>query len=158
MKRYLFVVLSATALLMNANSFASANRPPNIYVFEFSNHKHMITDTMSMVLTRDFDATPEQVWKAWTSEELVKQCVIFYACMHYSSFTLVAKIVHGIFFRQGIIADYFCGINLVIPHKDINIMDHKITAGQPFIFVMSFYWYCRACFGRINFASRFCPG
>lgn len=58
---------------MNANSFASANRPPDIYVFEFSKHKHMITDTMSMVLTRVFDATPEQVWNAWTNEELVKQ-------------------------------------------------------------------------------------
>ena len=33
----------------------------------------MATDSLKMVITRVFDASPEQVWKAWNTEELVRQ-------------------------------------------------------------------------------------
>ena len=73
MKLCLIVALSAIRLLMNTNGFASANNQLGIYFSQSSKHKLMINDTMNMVLTRVFDATPEQVWEAWTSEELIKQ-------------------------------------------------------------------------------------
>lgn len=38
-----------------------------------SNNNMMTTDSLNMVITRVFDASPEQVWKAWNTEELVKQ-------------------------------------------------------------------------------------
>jgi uncharacterized protein YndB with AHSA1/START domain len=35
--------------------------------------KNTINDTMNMFITRIFNASPEQVWKAWNDEEMVKQ-------------------------------------------------------------------------------------
>jgi len=68
MKRYLIIGLSGICFLVNTAGFAL---PKDHH--QLSKINKMSNDTLNMVITRVFDASPEQIWKAWTSEELVKQ-------------------------------------------------------------------------------------
>jgi uncharacterized protein YndB with AHSA1/START domain len=68
MKRYLVIGLPMISFLVNTMSFALPKDHPQL-----SKINKMSNDTLNMVIARVFDASPEQVWKAWASEELVKQ-------------------------------------------------------------------------------------
>src|SRR5262245_22128849 len=72
MKRFLILGLLIPVLLVNIRSFTAACIPTNI-LWQPIKSIEMTTDTLNMTITRIFEASPEQVWKAWINEELVKQ-------------------------------------------------------------------------------------
>jgi len=84
MNRYSIVIIAGlfTAFLLIVTvSFAGEKAVTNSlhHQVNFSKNQlplknnEMTTDTLNMITTRIFDAAPEQVWKAWSNEDLVKQ-------------------------------------------------------------------------------------
>jgi uncharacterized protein YndB with AHSA1/START domain len=72
MKRYLILGLLVATFLIKTKGPVSAFIPPDLWC-QSTKSIEMTMDTLRMMITRIFDASPEQVWKAWCSEELVKQ-------------------------------------------------------------------------------------
>jgi uncharacterized protein YndB with AHSA1/START domain len=84
MNRYTILVITVfiiAVLLTCTPGFAREKDNITVSENQFNNnnylltlkYKKMNTDTINMVTTRIFDASPEQVWKAWSKEEMVKQ-------------------------------------------------------------------------------------
>ena len=83
MKRNLNTIinfLTVTIILITAMSFTRkkidlvpVSDQYNICNHQLLKNRNMISDTMNMVITRTLEASLEQVWKAWSNEELVKQ-------------------------------------------------------------------------------------